>query len=283
MRKSLTCTLIILSLFGCERFDEEVVNLNNGRVDVIGHGGSGFGALYETHPPNSSIAIERALDGLHADGVEVDVQMSSDGVLYLYHDERLESMTHCTSCIGNQLSSDLDQCHYAWGINDNLSQDQALLRLKGVLETYINRSNPPEIYLDIKAFNFCAEATEDLQRFAQELHDAITAVDGFDHVIVGSRGVALLTTLKSMDARIRTVLDVDDIPEGIEKAVPAACEGLVISYALASKQEVQNAHQAGLKVTFFGVRGRRSCLEALKMHPDAIQTDNIELLQQILY
>ena len=73
-----------------------IENLRGGNIQVIGHGGSGFLSLFSPFnalPPNSLASLSKALFVDKSDGVEIDVQMSKDSVLILYHDKKLESKT----------------------------------------------------------------------------------------------------------------------------------------------------------------------------------------------
>ena len=62
---------------------------------VLGHAGAGFFTPlnpFNPLPPSSLAGVRHAL-AQGADGVEVDVQLSQDSVLVLYHDPGLTSMT----------------------------------------------------------------------------------------------------------------------------------------------------------------------------------------------
>lgn len=89
---------------------------------------------------NTLLAIQEAL-GSNADGIEVDVRKSKDGVLFLYHGERLETHTN-----GNGYPED-----YNWVDLSKLSYNDAfnspLLTLERLFDTV---GNQKMIFLDIK-------------------------------------------------------------------------------------------------------------------------------------
>lgn len=96
-------SVIILGCVTCTKVDSDnIVNLNNGQIDVIGHGGTGFQSLINPLPTNSFMSIKNAVDGLNADGVEIDLQVSKDGIPILFHDAPLEKATNCTGCLNEK-------------------------------------------------------------------------------------------------------------------------------------------------------------------------------------
>ena len=87
--------ILLLAIFatgGCEKQEDfHVSNLNHDVIMVLGH--AGMGEFYK-YPNNSWESIEPAL-GIGADGVEIDIQMTKDSVLILFHDETLDLRTKC--------------------------------------------------------------------------------------------------------------------------------------------------------------------------------------------
>ena len=56
---------------------------------ILGHAGESLLKSKSKNPPNTVESVRRAIE-LGADGVEIDVQMTSDGLLVAYHDGFLE-------------------------------------------------------------------------------------------------------------------------------------------------------------------------------------------------
>ncbi len=63
-----------------------------GKVMILGH--RGMGVMYNK-PANSYESIADAI-GIGADGCEVDVQLTKDSVLVIFHDETLNFLTNCS-------------------------------------------------------------------------------------------------------------------------------------------------------------------------------------------
>src|SRR5688500_5279272 len=89
--KLLGLTLLLLS---CSSLPEKIDNLNNGQIHSIGHGGPGIQSFLNAMSYNTLSGFRKALSNEDLDGVEMDVQMSSNGKLVLFHDQELD-ITNC--------------------------------------------------------------------------------------------------------------------------------------------------------------------------------------------
>lgn len=76
-------------------------------VEVIGHRGFGAGATEQTVP-----AIKAAYNA-GADGVEVDVRFSKDGIPFALHDTTVNRTTNCAGPISGKSASSLKTCGVA--------------------------------------------------------------------------------------------------------------------------------------------------------------------------
>jgi hypothetical protein len=65
-------------------------------------------------PENTLDAYAAAMDH-GADGVEIDIRRSKDGVLYLFHDPTLERMTSCSGNVSERSYVELLQCRLTGG------------------------------------------------------------------------------------------------------------------------------------------------------------------------
>lgn len=102
--------------------------LVEGRPGVLAHRGAS--AL---HPPgNTERAFAAALE-MGFDHLETDVQATSDGVVVVFHDERLDDATTATGTIGEHRWSDLRTVRTTI---DGETTDDGLVRLDELLATF---------------------------------------------------------------------------------------------------------------------------------------------------
>jgi len=275
--------LIILSLSACEKIELNKIDNLVGRIRVIGHGGAGFQSFVNPYPTNSWLSIKNAIEHLNADGVEVDIQISKDGVLVLYHDDRLESLTNCIGCVSDKSYATLTQCEYNRNFNNNIFLSEKILSLDALLKRYAAFDPHPYIYLDVKTKYVCgANAPFTLDSFAIKILDGINKYNAWDWVVVESGSIELLKILRAANSQVTLMLDTDDIEGNITLMRKEKMNGFVILNSNVTKQEIAEAHRNKLEVHLFGVKIRSGTKEAIDKYPDGIQTDNLVLLQEFL-
>ncbi|MFH2095287.1 MAG: glycerophosphodiester phosphodiesterase family protein, partial [Bacteroidota bacterium] len=105
-------TFIIISLIitGClkDADDFDIQNLNGNDIMILGH--RGMGEMYK-HPGNTYEGIIPVF-GIGADGTEMDVQMTKDSVLVLFHDKDMKLTTTCEGAIYDYTWPEIGGCEY---------------------------------------------------------------------------------------------------------------------------------------------------------------------------
>lgn len=277
---------ILICFLACQKADlSNINNLRQDQIAIIGHGGLGFPSTEVNLPSNSISGIRKAIDNYLADGVEVDVQLSSDSVLFLYHDARLQSLTNCWGCIYEQESSSLRNCNYDIGFDSQISNAQNLIELEQIILHYENRTPKPLIFLDLKTSPNCAN-TFDISNFASlfvvALKNLFEKYNCEDWIILEAADLSFLQSLKSAvpNAKINYFAAIDTNSIAIAKA--NNFYGLSANFDTVDRTAVDAAHQEGLYVTLGILIIRKDAIDIINKSPDFIYTDNIPLLQAIL-
>ncbi len=104
----LTICFSLLNL-QCERKKYTGDNYFGGEVIILGH--TGMGESY-TLPGNTYEAVI-PLIGIGADGAEVDIQLTRDTVLVLFHDHFMNDITSCTGRVYEKDWVEIKQCKYS--------------------------------------------------------------------------------------------------------------------------------------------------------------------------
>jgi glycerophosphoryl diester phosphodiesterase len=283
MKKIIYLFFAVLVLGACTKEKLDVNNLREGRIMACGHGGSGFQSYTNPYPSNSFSSITRALEGLGADAVEVDVQMSADKKLILFHNETLESATACSGCIPSLQSQEILGCSYNRDFGVSQFSEEHLILLETILQRYSSWSPRPVIFLDIRDNNPCdAAATPNEDTLANEIAKMINKYNGTGWLYVIADDAVLLNKIRSGAPGVRVYLDTEDASAGIAEAIAQKLNGIVIVNEWITAQQVQGAHEKNIEVVLFGIKTREGTLEAVRKSPDAIQTDNLELLLEVL-
>ena len=163
-------------------------------VQIIAH--RGFACCF---PENTLLAIQGAFD-MGADGVEIDVRFTRDGVPMLMHDETLDRTTNGSGLLSDYRYSqirELDACSWFGREFPNCK----VPTLRQALEVGNGRG---KILLDLKRNGPCR---------IQKVLAAIQDLDMHGQVSIISASVAVLRTVRSYDREIPVGFVVFDDPE----------------------------------------------------------------------
>lgn len=277
--------MLLAGLAGCEKVSEEPIqNLNGGRIHIIGHAGTGFESALNPFPSNTLSSIRKTLEGFNADGVELDVHLSADSVPILYHDQTLESMTECVGYPLENSAATLTACRYRSDFNSHITQNERILRLEEIFQRYDGSPLQPIFDLDLKSADHLPPAEQPAwrRRFARRLTALTEKYRLGSRVTFGTGDIDLLMAIRHELPSAALYLDENNFAGALEIAQRHQLTGLVGSAERYTKAQVEQAHAAGLRVVLFQILRQAEIVDAINKNPDAVQTDNILLTQQVV-
>ncbi len=273
MRNLILMTLF-LTFFSCQKVDidlSQVSNLNNDKISPFGHAGMGIASHF---PINSFESISNALN-LGAKGVEIDIQMTKDSVLILFHDKTLEEQTDLEGLIAENNWNYIKQATYKnplFGEYKIVSLDQLLGNLKNVKDYYF--------LLDFKLYQ-----PNNSDQYVSTYINAVTrTIDKYgleNNVLPAFFPKKYLKKLKSVRPNYKIIIN-DTFEDGILLADELDAYGIVLRNELTTKNQIEQAHDLNIHVYLFGVHSKNENLEAIEKHPDFILTDKIKYLIKVL-
>ena len=198
------------------------------RILRIAHrGASGYA------PENTLAAFEKALE-LESDMIELDVRKTFDGKLVVFHDLRLDRLTHCKGFIRNVTFDELKK-HKVQGHDIPLLYE-CLGYLKGKCQ----------INIEIKA-----------RGLAEDLAFLIKKLNMTPDVVISSFFHTELIKIKAIDQNFRVALLLATRPLSVRTVVKLAkriqAEALHISYELLNRKYIIAARSEGLKIHIWTV------------------------------
>ncbi len=270
LMKLLLFILSIALLCSCGKEEYDISNINGNRIDMLGHGGMGYNSSF---PLNSIESIQMALES-GADGTEMDVQLSKDSVLVLYHDELLENRTSGTGKIISQNWQELSAVQY----NRTAFDAYNLVRVEDIIHE-LDQNRSYSLTFDCKSFPADANSIVTYSKsFARAIKAAFDEHDLYDKVIVEASNIQLIQELQLIDSTIRILYYPDNFETGFQVAKDMNLYGITISMHKITKEQIQEAHLNGLFVTVWQARTRKNNREAIQMNPDMIQSDKLKHL-----
>lgn len=242
-------------------------------VDVYAHAGESLYPARNKHPPNSIKGIEYSLTDVETEGVEVDVQMTSDGVLIVYHDEKLTENSNADGCINSKLHSEL-------AATKIYNSNEVIPTLASVFEVVLPLNK--RIILDVKHWNACTEGQIDFQLFNTALNDLTNSYSSTQRklIIVNARSLTLLDSLNVPD--IVKSYETEDFDDGLLAVQNNGVNMLTI------KLEAMNAANNGLlkdnNVLYgiFNLKTKKEVKSALDFNPTFVISDKIEYTVKLI-
>lgn len=250
---------LILILFSCTK-KESFEN-----VKVIGHAATGLEILNSAYHDNSREAVEYALAIEGSDGVEIDIQLSKDGKLWLYHDEQLESETNGSGCINNLNSSELSTFHYK-----TIAKEE--LVALGDLDFTLFKGK--ELFLDLRHLNSCESAYVSLNAVIAQLVE-LNLVNQIDFTVNCILGYSeWIQPLKDLGMNVfYSIYSINEM-DGIIAQFPEL-DGFIVRNSDFSKSDIEEIQYNTKKVYIFEMRSPKGIRKALRKRPDGVITDDL--------
>lgn len=267
-------TLLLFSIGSCEKINYSVDNPVAGLpTSVLMHMGSG------DNPdiiPNTLIAAEFGLSIL--DGIELDIQISGDGTLWLDHDNEVhdcdENIIGCFQELTDDEIREHEKCNGVIRYNT----------LESVFE--LMSSEYPESYisLDVKGQYCEVISTPGIMRQMADAIIDLTISYKMEHkVLVESSSLAIMDELDNQDIIGQCVISLGDIDKGIADANATKARGISLKYG----EEELNAdvvsliHNIGYGLIVWVINEPEDIVDVWNSKPDFIQTDNADFKDYI--
>lgn len=212
-------------------------------------------------PENTVASALRAVE-LGATRVEIDVQLSRDGVVHVMHDDTLDRTTTGSGCVAVASSADI-----------------ALLTADGepvpTLGAFLSATTMP-LNVELKAREDLRCPDTDRSRLASEVAGLLDARD----VIVSSFDLALLLEMRALSNVPLAFLG--SKPTCVDVAIEHELEAVHPRYDRVDARMVDVAHAAGLKVHPWTVNDVAVMERLIALGVDGIITDYPERLVGLL-
>jgi glycerophosphoryl diester phosphodiesterase len=249
-----------------------VSNLEGDKIYAVGHGGMGSKSL---KPMNSKESMLEAIS-YRPHGLEMDVQISYDGVPILFHDELLEHSTEgARGKISNVEYKDLKENRYK-SINK-----ERIISLSELIENI--KHYPINLYvLDCKTYSD-KPAHVYFTSYAYDLYKTIVALDIKNKVIIECSDVELAVAFKNIDKDLKISMYTNSFQKSYEYSIQYGLYGITIDMDLITKEQVKYAHQNGLRVSVFNADTEHKNHLAMTLSPEFIQTDKLKDLTTRLF
>jgi len=274
MIRLISLTFLLFALFSCNDEEYTINNLNDNKISVLGHGGMGTGITI--YPTNSLASIEKCLS-YGAEGSELDVQLTKDGVLVAYHDHKLEESTNIEGLINSLNWEDIKGAYY----NNIPFTKYPVISLDELFSSIENR-NDYQFTFDSKLYNEQSDQGLFFSTYVDAINEVISKYELLSNVNIESQNEDFLQLLQQSNRDYKLFIYPSSFESGFEIAKRMDLFGITISTKIISKEQVKLAHKEGISIAIWGVNSRRKNKEGIIKNPDYIQTDRLGHLVGLL-
>ncbi len=235
-------------------------------------------------PENTLAAFDHGVAS-GADGLELDVRLSRDGVVVVHHDRTLERTTNLRGAVSNATADELaraDAGHHftRGGIRPFRGLGFGVPTLACVLARY-------------RDHRLIVEMKENSPELARAVVEIIRCADAVDRVCLGSFGLRALRAARSLDAAVATSAAREEVRWALYRSW---CRWPVshVAYAgyqvpetsavtrVVSRRFVEHAHRSNLGVQVWTVNAERDARRLLGWGVDALITDRPDVMVPLI-
>lgn len=283
LRSIISVCWLLASIAACKAPEQVVAdNLLGGKILTVVHGCGGFPIYRNTTPPNTQAALRKTLLE-EPDGIEMDVQLSADGALVVFHDGMLESSTDCAGCVGLKDWAEIQDCAYRtrYGQLDGIHR---LPLLDTMLAMIASSGTRPYVFINTKHDSPCDPGNDPvfMRSFAEKVAAAVQRHGLGDRVLIESMNADFLDIMHDVDGSLTLLFDDEDYVRGMKVVQEHHFIGLCISNGIVTQAQVQAAHAEGYWLGIWGVRVLGDTRNAVEKGPELIMTDDLMMLRAAL-
>lgn len=252
-----------------------VQNLNGNKITILGHRGMGNNYKY---PGNSFESIEQVLS-LGVQGAEIDVQITKDSVLVIFHDKTLNKKTSLTGMVRDYNWTELEHITYR-------SRQPEYIYLITVDSLFTRLPNPQNytFSFDCRIYPGTEYMQDYLRQYVYAIKQVLHKHNMENRILIESSNIQFHQILKRNKVPAFQFITGKGIKKGIPIAEKLGLYGIGVGSS-ATKTDIALAHQKGFKVMTWTPKTRWANERAVKKNPDFIQTDQpihlVKLLKSI--
>ncbi|WP_245391833.1 glycerophosphodiester phosphodiesterase [Salinicola aestuarinus] len=236
----------------------------NDSVRITAHRGSSYKA-----PENTLAALDQAIeDG--ADAMELDVRLSGDGEVVVFHDNNLGRVTGIDRKISEMTLAEIATVDVGSWFGDVFAGER-IPTLQQMIDRAAGRI---DLYIELKP------EPGDTEALARQVIAELEAADMTQQTVIASLSPEVIGVVKSIDDSLRTTLFLQFILPGALSTTDADIIGL--RHNQANPSLIRTIHDGGRGVAVWTVNQPRDMSRYIDMGVDNIITDRPDALQAIL-
>ncbi len=257
--------ILAVNLSSCSK------NNSKPNIDVFGHAGTSLHRDRAVYPANSLQSIKYALDVLDADGVEIDVQMTKDSLLVLYHDSYLNQASTYNGCVSQYKYSEIEHLKLDY-------TNYEIVTLKEVLAFIQSRNK--SVYLDVKTYDYCNDAKIKVSSFQYALNQSISELDTVfknTNILLGMTDYKFLNEVNFPNKCFEST----NVNDGIQKVSDYNFTSLLFFKQFIDESTAKQLNDANIYWGIIGAKDKWTIDKVVAYQPKYIISDNIARTKKV--
>jgi glycerophosphoryl diester phosphodiesterase len=274
MKTRIIFIFLLISSVSCRKTIDkyDIDNLSEGKVMVLGH--RGMGELYK-YPGNSFESLYPVIQ-IGAEGSELDIQLTLDSILVLYHDSELDANTTCSGHIFEQTWAQIGACKY-----HTVEHNVYLITLDNLWSRLENLHNL-HFSFDCKMYQLIPDRESYAHRMARAIKRICNQYGMTDNVFIeGTKDFLQIVKDEGVQCKL-FVSDIVTMQNGISQAKSINAYGIATDGKHVTKDEIKQAHNEGFCVMCWGAKTREESRDLLEKSPDIFQSDKPIFLLKVM-
>lgn len=235
------------------------------------------GAMIEA-PENTRSAYNKALS-YSVDGIELDVQITGDGIPVVYHDESLQKINGSFNSIADFTLKDLSR--FDWGAWFSVAfKGEQVLTLEEALTAYGDKTRllieikpAPKKYFQELYSRLAVLVTESIRNIIPQEKISNIFILSFDPEIIKSAYLNDSDLNYVLNLEFQTIND-DSLNIDSLNIDPAILYGYCLEHDILTARFVENCHDNGKKVMTYSCNSIETIQNAIDSNVDVIMTDD---------
>lgn len=243
----------------------------------IAHRGSGVNRAAQTLPENSLAGFQAAMrDG--ADGIELDIELTSDGRLLVLHDDTLDRTTTCRGCLSSYTYAQARTCRLTNFAGEASNEPPPTLE-----EVFAVLPSDALVNVELKVYSgACATPSTEAAILARSSVAEIKRLGVEERTFFSSFSEEAAATVKRVDPTLYSAQLLSGVlSNSLARAVANQLDA-IHPLLLVSRPTVMAIQEAGLQVNVWTVSLPADMQTNLNKGVNAIITDEPALLHQVL-
>ncbi|WP_304063747.1 glycerophosphodiester phosphodiesterase [Pedobacter glucosidilyticus] len=274
----LSLLICLLSVSGCRKIIPEV------ETDIlfIGHKGAGSNNFNDVNMENTLNAVKEGFANL--DGVELDLQMSKDGTIWVNHNFNVHDF-NCLEGLPEQNIPLLTDAEIEEITICHDGKTDRLYKLAEIID-YWNLNPQYYLFMEVKvfydpAFDLIGGLDAYFRRMATVMINTLAVADKTDNLIIEINSKSFIDLIKANEKtkNIKCLLiRSGTLERKIQIALQEGYDGLSLNYTDVNlnRASVKAAQNLGLFINLYTPYYKSEIVQAFEMQPNAVQTDNMD-------